>query len=63
MLGEGTQRVQVGYNPKTRAIGIRGASARGVEADLIDEPVASGHRAYEDRVGGVYLGAIPERPR
>ncbi len=31
MLGQGTERVQVGYNPKTRAIGIwkAGDGARG----------------------------------
>lgn len=26
MLGDGVERVQVGYNPKTRAVGLRGAA-------------------------------------
>ena len=53
MLGEGVSRVQVAYNPKTRAIGLRGMSGDGKGGYLLRKQANSVSRLVDGGSTGV----------
>lgn len=63
MLGEGVSRVQVGYNPKTRAIGLRGTSGDGKGGYLLRKQANTVSRLVDGKRVFSHHGLTVEKAR